>query len=663
MPQQSLGLGQGPQWGFMSEIVAGMHRADIGMVASALHRAVQGQVSLPDEFIATVKAWMESRTSQPQQQAHFAPAASPLMQQPQAVANNFRMLEQRLEDAIRRGDVQAQQAVLQQAAQLANAGQMSAGGMTPMSSPSIAGLSPGVGAWTPLFSPAPSPMVMRPMGFMTPSPSLMGHGAMTPMQLGAATPQIRGGAWPQATPSQMQAPPAFVVDAAAAAAAKQRPPALAAQSREQQEEFSPTVVPSDDEGWDFKEAPPPIRAPPKVRRAPHRPGTSEAARLIKTIGKTPAAPATSNATGAATPIVQGALTSSIKAVAPDFSPTDEAFGDDFDAAPQFEAPPLGQAVVVTAEEVAAFLRGHCGQHGDAATYQELGAHFRGSEAVRRAVEAGSELFAVEGDRVVLRDPLKKEALAKFTKEFGRKKFSRRSMEPDDALLHVHKAAELALQAYPSDVVGVLKEISKNTLRRPGLGAKGLFSAFMPLVLACLVDRIVLLERQRNESRRFENALGPVVHTIIFKRWVLGVVRGSQFLANLLLTWQRSSYFKTKHLVEPTRAMWLLIGYAGADGVADAQGKDAGTGWYKLVQREAFTPEASAICSKAARVAGQRLPGGGREGREGDLILEEGDLELGEAEAAQRKRALHAAEQMGIGLAAEGQAVKVAKREN
>merc|ERR1712211_171692 len=85
--------------------------------------------------------------------------------------------------------------------------------------------------------------------------------------------------------------------------------------------------------------------------------------------------------------------------------------------------------------------------------------------------------------------------------------------------------------------------------------------------------------------RLENALSAYVHKMIFRRWVLGVVPGSQFLANLLIAWEHLGYFKVKHLEQPMKSMYLLVSYARSDGVPDRPTKDKGTGWYRLVQRE------------------------------------------------------------------------------
>jgi hypothetical protein len=104
-------------------------------------------------------------------------------------------------------------------------------------------------------------------------------------------------------------------------------------------------------------------------------------------------------------------------------------------------------------------------------------------------------------------------------------------------------------------------------------------------MACIIDRVVMLERQRGHRRgKFEREFGPSIHKLIFRRWALGVVPGSNFLANLLMAWERLGYFKG-HLDKPKKALWLLVAYATVEGVPDPEGKDTQTGWYRLVKRD------------------------------------------------------------------------------
>ncbi|CAK0897814.1 unnamed protein product [Prorocentrum cordatum] len=99
---------------------------------------------------------------------------------------------------------------------------------------------------------------------------------------------------------------------------------------------------------------------------------------------------------------------------------------------------------------------------------------------------------------------------------------------------------------------------------------------MPLVLACLIDKIVTKEREKALSRKFENAFGPLLYRLIFHKWTLGRVPGSNFLANILLSWSHRGLFKQKQLDECTRPLMLLTAYARSDGVPDGEDKDLRT---------------------------------------------------------------------------------------
>merc|ERR1712019_202615 len=128
----------------------------------------------------------------------------------------------------------------------------------------------------------------------------------------------------------------------------------------------------------------------------------------------------------------------------------------------------------------------------------------------------------------------------------------------------------------------------------------------PLVLACLVDRIIMGERAKGYWNKFRNTLGLLLFQMIFKRWQLGTVPGSQFLANLLITWERSGFFQGKHLEPCKRPLRLLVAYARSNGVADSD-KDLGVGWYKIIQREANEEEGcEAIAGKKRKIAAAGL---------------------------------------------------------
>jgi len=100
----------------------------------------------------------------------------------------------------------------------------------------------------------------------------------------------------------------------------------------------------------------------------------------------------------------------------------------------------------------------------------------------------------------------------------------------------------------------------------------------------VIDRMVMSERRTGGVPRFENALGPQIYNLIFQKWILGNVPGSQFLANLLLMWERLGYFEQKHLEPCKKPLLLILAYAPLDGVVDSPHKDNGTGWYKVIQR-------------------------------------------------------------------------------
>lgn len=261
----------------------------------------------------------------------------------------------------------------------------------------------------------------------------------------------------------------------------------------------------------------------------------------------------------------------------------------------------------TPDEIANFLRS---QPDDSATFRRICAHFAmpaASDSMRTTIIGRPALFAVAGDMVSLKDPQRKEALSSLVQKLVSRPLTQKRIKPDEACGTVHAAAKFALQAYPDDVVRVLVEISKYILRRTAAAVKGHYPANMPLVIMCLVDQIVMLERQQRRPPKFEQALGPIVHSLIFQRWVLGVVPGSQFLANLLITWQRLGYFKEEHLEQPRKTLWLLLAYAPSTGIPDPD-REKGVGWYRIVQRPADCNEnTEAISGRRAPVRSVRFP--------------------------------------------------------
>jgi len=263
--------------------------------------------------------------------------------------------------------------------------------------------------------------------------------------------------------------------------------------------------------------------------------------------------------------------------------------------PALELPPL-EETGPTEEEIVEMLRT---TESDTASFRQINLYFHsppGTEHIRRVVESRPQSFSVHVDKVTLRDPAKKEALNRLVRELVRPPLSRKQIKPDEACEPVACAAVFALRACPQDVAKILMNVAKNTLRKTADVRKGTYPANMPLVIACLVDCIVTNERKQGVSKRFENCFSPLIYQMIFQRWVLGSIPGSQFLANLLVTWERSGYFQAKHIEECKKPLWLLVAYAKADGVPDSPDKENRAGWYKVVRREpGFTAGAEAIC--------------------------------------------------------------------
>jgi len=244
---------------------------------------------------------------------------------------------------------------------------------------------------------------------------------------------------------------------------------------------------------------------------------------------------------------------------------------------------------------------------DTATFRTINLYFSpppGTEYIRRLIERRPQMFSVKIDKVTLVDPQKKEALHRLVREFARElvraPLTRRQIKPDEACEPVSRAASIALQARPHDIARILMNIAKNTLRKAGKVRKGSYPANMPLVIACLVDCIVTTERKKGGAKRFENTFGPLIYQMIFQRWVLGLIPGSQFLANLLLTWEDSGYFQAKHIEECKKPLWLLIAYAKADGagVPDSPDKEKAAGWYRIVKRAGLHSWSGGDLSKA-----------------------------------------------------------------
>merc|ERR1740117_1588784 len=159
------------------------------------------------------------------------------------------------------------------------------------------------------------------------------------------------------------------------------------------------------------------------------------------------------------------------------------------------------------------------------------------------------------------------------------------VHPTTAAETVPKLVQHAMQANAMDVAMQLLALKQVILRRQkGETPFGMLSSNTPLLLACLVDQIVVQERRKGGRKAFEEKLGSIIHSLIFSGWVMGNTPGSQFLANLLLTWSRLEWFEPQQLEKCKKSLMLLIQYAPVEGFPDAPDKPRGTGWYGIVKR-------------------------------------------------------------------------------
>jgi len=236
--------------------------------------------------------------------------------------------------------------------------------------------------------------------------------------------------------------------------------------------------------------------------------------------------------------------------------------------------------------------------------------------------------------VTLRDPLRREALTCFIKELVRQPLQRQEIKPEEACEAIWCAAAYAMKATPTEVAKVLLTVSKATLKKKMKVPKGFYPVNMPLVLACIIDRIMITEKQQGGSR-FEKTFSQHLLKILFSRWTLGSVHGSQFLANLILTWDSLGWFQEKHLEPCKKALMLLVAYAGKEGVPDPPDKNDGHGWYRVVARD--TDEAAGSEPLCSEVVLQEL-----------RTLSEPDEKTPTATEVRRDRVNHAMAQMGLG---------------
>lgn len=204
--------------------------------------------------------------------------------------------------------------------------------------------------------------------------------------------------------------------------------------------------------------------------------------------------------------------------------------------------------------------------------------------MRSTVEKHPELLAVNAGSVTLSDPRKDESIRELAKELVKTPLCRRKINPDEAEPVIREAARLAGLSRPENVAEVLLYVAKKTLRKLGSVKRGKHPANMPLVVACIVDRVIASERRKGTGQKFEKVLGPYLKSMIFERWALGMVPGSQFLANILIMWERLGYFKGKQLDACKKPLMVLLAYARREGVPDPD-KEKGAGWYKVIHRD------------------------------------------------------------------------------
>lgn len=253
------------------------------------------------------------------------------------------------------------------------------------------------------------------------------------------------------------------------------------------------------------------------------------------------------------------------------------------------------------KELADFL---VDQEDDRASFRQICKHMKvASQIVRDIAEASPELFSVEQDHVALKDPKRKNALTCLVKQLVTSEMQRDEINPEKALDSIWSAAHFALKATPKEVKKVFEKVSQTVLRKTQKVPRGYYPANMPLALACIIDRAVYLARRQKpgEMTVLEKALGPNLHSILLGRWQLGRVRGSQFLANLFLTWERLGYFQERHLEECKKHLLVLLAFVRPEGVPDPPDKDEGAGWYKVVARDPGEDENTEPIASRARL--------------------------------------------------------------
>lgn len=547
-------------------VETGMRNGSMREVATALQAASKANVQFPTEFISQVREWMELRQRMP--------PTVPSVQQPGGMMTPT---------------------VFGQATPLAG-GHVPLGGatpllpgdLTPMGHPQPVGGAPFAGGISPMqhqgYAPSPwagalmTPVIpgsMTPQGYLpqgaTPQyvqqPYMPPKPELAELPRGAAassfgpgpcyTPAATGAPAPAPTPAQATAVPPLPPRAPPSAT---RPRKAGPRSN-----YTPTE-PGEEMPTIFDDLPPSVGVPPTMSVSSSKRGASDAGTASSAKRRQTRPPPYS-------PLSPGHERLPMSPFAPD----------------------TATVVQPTVKEVVDFLTG---RPNEAALFRHISGNFPGSsrEYIRRLVEGKPDMFSIVGDKVTLRqDPDRKAALDRFSGQLVKSHLNRKRIQPDDKVIeHIYNAANFAMQAPPQGVVRILEHIHKNTHKKVSRVVKGRYAANFPLVTACIIDRIVMLERKQDKGRTFEQALGKCIYTAVFQRWALGIVPGSQFLANLLLVWERLGYFKPEQLEQCRKKVLLLLWEVGRDGVPDPPDKERRVGWYRIVQREPGTRGCEAI---------------------------------------------------------------------
>ncbi|CAE7551938.1 RBCMT [Symbiodinium sp. CCMP2592] len=219
----------------------------------------------------------------------------------------------------------------------------------------------------------------------------------------------------------------------------------------------------------------------------------------------------------------------------------------------------------TSDDIADFL---LSGENDYASFQEICKNFdppADPQQIRAVIERCPDRFTVSKDTVTVLDAQRKEAITCMIKKLVVRDMAHVEIDPNKACEHIYQAAHYALKATPCRVAQILGSVAKATLTYPDEVGKGVYPANMPLALACLIDRMVYLARKRGEqtglgSELLEKALSPKLYDILLRRWVVGRIKGSQFLANMILAqdylpWSNTSLSQSNGIL-----LWERLGY-------------------------------------------------------------------------------------------------------